>query len=54
MTSDLESLTDRIGGRPTGSEANQRVTLSLRLGSPGEAKKLRSDVAKAGPVATHP
>ena len=25
MTSDLETLTDRIGGRPTGSEANQRA-----------------------------
>jgi hypothetical protein len=25
MTSDLETLTDRIGGRPTGSEANRRA-----------------------------
>src|SRR5919109_4728279 len=25
MVSDLETLTDRIGGRPTGSEANQRA-----------------------------
>ena len=25
MTSDLETLTDRIGGRPTGSDANRRA-----------------------------